>query len=259
MQLPALFQLSKAAPVSDREYWVATLQRIAEPVLTNLSQGKLKANMPVEASHNNVADRRLYTHLEAIGRLLTGIAPWLESGPSDGAEGDLRRRYADLARVSIGYAVDPASPDYMNFTHGAQPVVDAAFLAQAVLRAPTELWKKLEVAAKTNLVKALQATRGIQPGFNNWLLFSATIEACLCRAGEEWDKMRVDYAVRQHEQWYKGDGVYGDGPTLHQDYYNSFVIQPMLLEVLDAVAPVGRLSVRRFCSGPGGMLRFRSG
>lgn len=235
MQLPALFQLSKAAPVSDREYWVATLQRIAEPVLTNLSQGKLKANMPVEASHNNVADRRLYTHLEAIGRLLTGIAPWLESGPSDGAEGDLRRRYADLARVSIGYAVDPASPDYMNFTHGAQPVVDAAFLAQAVLRAPTELWKKLEVAAKTNLVKALQATRGIQPGFNNWLLFSATIEACLCRAGEEWDKMRVDYAVRQHEQWYKGDGVYGDGPTLHQDYYNSFVIQPMLLEVLDAV------------------------
>ena len=48
--------------------------------------------------------------------------------------------------------------------------------------------------------------------------------------------MRVDYALRQHEQWYKGDGAYGDGPAFHWDYYNSFVIQPMLLDVLDAVA-----------------------
>ncbi|HZA36135.1 MAG TPA: DUF2264 domain-containing protein, partial [Vicinamibacterales bacterium] len=32
---------------------------------------------------------------------------------------------------------------------------------------------------------------------------------------------------------YKGDGVYGDGPSFHWDYYNSFVIQPMLLDVLD--------------------------
>jgi len=240
LQLPALFQVARAAPASDRDYWVATLHRIAEPVLTSLSQGKLRANMPVEASHHNETDRRLYTYLEAIGRLLTGIAPWLESGPGDGPEGDLRRRYADLARASIRSAVDPSSPDYMNFSHGAQPVVDAAFLAQAVLRAPTELWKKLDPAAQSNLKQALRATRAIQPGFNNWLLFSATIEACLCRVGEEWDRMRVDYAVRQHEQWYKGDGLYGDGPSLHWDYYNSFVIQPMLLDVLDAVSEAGR-------------------
>ena len=48
--------------------------------------------------------------------------------------------------------------------------------------------------------------------------------------------MRVDYAVRQHEQWYKGDGAYGDGPEFHWDYYNSFVIHPMLVDVLDACA-----------------------
>jgi hypothetical protein len=236
LQLPALFQISKAAPRSDRDYWANTLRRIAEPVLTHLSQGKLRAAMPVEALHHNEADRRLYTYLEAIGRLLTGIAPWLETGPNDGAEGDLRRRYAELARASMRSAVDPASPDYMNFSHGAQPVVDAAFLALAVLRAPTELWKKLDAATQSLVLKALRATRVIRPGFNNWLLFSATIEACLCRLGEEWDKMRVDYAVRQHEEWYKGDGLYGDGPSFHWDYYNSFVIHPMLLEVLDTVS-----------------------
>jgi len=155
----------------------------------------------------------------------------------DGAESVLRARFADMARASIRAGTDPASPDYLNFTQGDQPVVDAAFLAQAVLRAPNELWKKLDAGAQANLVKALKATRVILPGFNNWLLFAATIEACLCRLGEDWDKMRVDYAIRQHEEWYKGDGLYGDGAQLHWDYYNSFVIQPMLLDVLDAVSP----------------------
>ncbi len=77
----------------------------------------------------------------------------------------------------------------------------------------------------------------ILPGFNNWLLFAATVEAFLKRAGDPtWDRMRVDYALRQHEQWYKGDGVYGDGPQFHFDYYNAYVIQPMLVDVLDACA-----------------------
>ena len=61
------------------------------------------------------------------------------------------------------------------------------------------------------------------------------VEAGLARLGARWDRTRVDYALRQHEQWYVGDGHYGDGPAFHWDYYNSYVIQPMLLDVLDAV------------------------
>jgi hypothetical protein len=70
------------------------------------------------------------------------------------------------------------------------------------------------------------------PGYNNWLLFSATVEAGLKALGAAWDRVRVDYAVRQHDQWYKGDGAYGDGPAFHWDYYNSFVIHPLLVDVL---------------------------
>jgi hypothetical protein len=81
-------------------------------------------------------------------------------------------------------------------------------------------------------VDALKSSRAITPGANNWLLFSATVEAALALVGERADHMRIDYAVRQHQQWYVGDGVYGDGPRFHWDYYNSFVIQPMLLDVL---------------------------
>jgi hypothetical protein len=220
----------------DRDYWISVLRRIAHPVLSALSERKLRASMPVEAPHGNAAERKQFTYLEALGRLLSGIAPWLESGDSTPAEASLREQYRELAREAIASAVDPSSPDRMNFSEGRQPVVDAAFLSLAILRAPTELWEKLERKTKTDLVQSLRASRVIRPAFNNWLLFSATIEACLCSVGEQWDVMRVDYAVRQHEEWYKGDGVYGDGPQFHWDYYNSFVIHPMLLEVVEAVA-----------------------
>jgi hypothetical protein len=220
---------------SDRQYWIGVLTRIADPVLSTLSQRKLRLEMPVEAPASSASERSQYTYLEAIGRLLTGVAPWLESGDDSGPERKLRRKYGELARNSIAAAVDPASPDYMNFTRGSQPVVDAAFLALAVLRAPAELWEKLDTRTKKQLVDALRSTRAIRPGFNNWLLFSATVEAFLAFAGEQWDLMRVDYAIRQHAEWYKGDGVYGDGPEFHWDYYNSFVIHPMLLAALETV------------------------
>ena len=225
--------VSAASPATEREYWTSVASRLAEPVLTNLARGTLKARMPVEEAAG--AGRASVTHLEAFGRLLAGIAPWLELPADASAEGRLRARYADLARQSLAAAVDPSSPDVMNFTKDRQPLVDAAFLAQGLLRAPRALRDTLDAVTRERLVRALESTRAIVPGFNNWLLFSATVEAGLFALGAAWDRMRVDYALRQHAQWYKGDGAYGDGPAFHWDYYNSFVIPPMLLDVLAAV------------------------
>jgi hypothetical protein len=94
------------------------------------------------------------------------------------------------------------------------------------------LWRKLDAASRKNLVAGLVSSRAITPGQSNWLLFSAIVETALAMMGERFDAVRIDYAVRAHQQWYVGDGLYGDGPRFHWDYYNSFVIQPMLLDVL---------------------------
>ena len=228
--------LSSASESNDREYWIQILTRTSDPVLAALSERKLKQVMPVEAPHGNGDERRQYTYLEAMGRLLAGIAPWLETGGTTSGEGVLRAKYADLAREAIDAGTDPASPDFMNFSEGRQPVVDAAFLALAILRAPNELWKKLPQKTQRNTIAALESSRKILPAYSNWLLFPATIEAALLSVGAAWDSMRVDYALRTMNTWYKGDGVYGDGPEFHWDYYNSFVIHPMLLHVLDATA-----------------------
>jgi len=215
-----------AVPASDRAIWVSYARKLAEPVLTNLAAGTLRARMPVEQAPN--VDRRNVTHLEAFGRLLAGLATWIESGEE--------QRYRDLALRALARAVDPASPDFMNFTRERQPLVDAAFLAQGLLRAPKSLLGSLDASTRRNLIAALESTRAITPAFSNWLLFTAMVEAGLDALGAKFDATRVEYAVRQHEQWYKGDGAYGDGPAFHWDYYNSFVIHPMLVDVAAALS-----------------------
>jgi hypothetical protein len=218
---------------ADRAAWVAYAVKLADPVLTNLAAGTLKKTMPVEQAAG--ANRAPVTHLEALGRLLAGLAPWLALPAADDAEGRARARLAGLARQAIAQGVDPASPDALNFTTEGQPLVDAAFLAHAILRAPAVLGDALDATTRGRLVHALESTRATTPAFSNWLLFTAMVEAGLARLGAAWDRTRVDYALRQHEQWYVGDGTYGDGPEFHWDYYNSFVIQPMLVDVLDAL------------------------
>jgi hypothetical protein len=79
---------------TDRQYWIRALTRVANPLLTSLSQRRLKADMTVEAAPG-VTDRRNYTYLEALGRLLSGMGTLLESGKDDAP------RYAELARMSI--------------------------------------------------------------------------------------------------------------------------------------------------------------
>jgi hypothetical protein len=219
--------------MNDRRYWLDTLLRICRPVLDAAARRRLKAELPVESVPGYEEERRRCTYLEALGRTLAGLAPWLETDSQEPSEEPLRQEMANLARSAIAAGVDPQSPDYMNFTHYRQPLVDAAFLAHALLRAPTQLIDRLDPRTRRQLADALAATRCINPPPNNWLLFAATVEAALARMGETWDVMRVDYAIRQHEQWYKGDGVYGDGAPFHFDYYNSYVIQPMLIDVLD--------------------------
>jgi hypothetical protein len=234
-------QMAQGAPQptveSDRTYWTGLLTKLTEPVLENLARGTLKRNMPVECAGEDQSSRRKYSHLEAIARLLAGIAPWMEAPLEPGGERNLQQRYAVLAREAIRSATDPRSPDFLNFSDGGQPLVDCGFLSQALLRAPTELWKKLDRTTQRNLAAALVSSRVIVPGDSNWLLFSAMVETALAMMGESWDATRIDYALRKHQEWYMGDGLYGDGPHFHWDYYNSFVIQPMLLDTLRNIRP----------------------
>ena len=178
---------SSNAGSRERAYLVKTLVKIADPVLTALSKNELKEKMPVESSGEQ---RERYTHLEAFGRLLSGIAPWLELGPDNTPEGKIRKKYIDLARIGLHNATDSTGPDYMNFNCCGQPVVDAAFLAEGLLRAPHQLWDPLDKTTKDNIIAALKKSGQITHYQNNWVMFSATIEAALYKFSGSFDRRR---------------------------------------------------------------------
>ena len=215
------------------------MERVSEPVLLALSKRELRTSMPVEARPNLQKERAIGTHLEALGRLLMGLAPWLEldATPGESArETALRERYRGYARAAIASAVDPGSPDFMRWGESAQTVVDASFLALALLRAPKQLLGTMDERTRAGMIAALVKERRILTGLNNWVLFAAMDEALLFRLGAEWDRMRVAYALNELQSWYVGDGVYGDGPHFHADNYNSYVMQPYLLMLMQVLA-----------------------
>ncbi|MCU0794122.1 MAG: DUF2264 domain-containing protein [Opitutaceae bacterium] len=161
----------------------------------------------------------------------------MELGPSDDTEGRLRARFGDLARRTLINATTPGAKDFMDFgparQAGNQALVEAAYLAQALLRAPKTLWEPLNPEQRANVLAALRTSRQHKPWDNNWLLFPAIVESALWTYADDFQPDRMVGGVNKFvREWYRGDGTYGDGSEVYWDYYNSYVMHPMLLDIL---------------------------
>ncbi|MFT3901734.1 MAG: DUF2264 domain-containing protein [Niabella sp.] len=217
---------------SDRLYWAKTLYKMVYPVVHNLAEGTLKQNMPLELGPDYYLPVKKVTYLEALGRTVAGIAPWLALPDDATEEGVLRKKLRDELLKGLANAVNPDSPDYMNFRTEAQPIVDAAYVAHAFIRAPKALWEPLDGITKKRFIEEFKALRTRKGAYNNWLLFAGITEGFLMKIGAGHDPARIDYALRKMKEWYVGDGWYSDGEKFSMDYYNSYVIHPMLVDLL---------------------------
>lgn len=224
---------ARSAEKSDREFWCSIAYKMAEPVLKNMSKGELQKNMKLEVSPNWDGRNKKVAYLECFGRLMTGLAPWLSLPDDETSEGKMRKQLREWALKAYVHAVDPESPDYLLWRGQGQALVDAAFLAESFLRGYEALWLPLDSLTKQRYIREFTQLRKVNPPYSNWLLFSATVESFLKKAGAEHDEYRIVSALRKIEEWYVGDGWYSDGPHFAFDYYNSFVIQPMYLECLE--------------------------
>lgn len=230
--------VQKKEVISDRQYWINTLTKIIDPVLNSLSKEQLRKKMPVKGKEAEA--RKQFAYLEAFGRLMPGIAPWLELGADNTEEGRLRHHYIQLVHQCFSHAMDASSPDYMPMNKGGQSIVDGSLLAYSLLRAPVQIKDKLDAPVKKKLVLELKASRTLTPPNNNHILFTAMIETVLLELGEEWRKAPVDHAINLFKKWYVGDGFYSDGPEFHFDYYNSYIIHPYLLNILKVMVKHGQ-------------------
>lgn len=225
--------------MTDREVWCDAAYRMAAPVLSQMSEGRLRENMQVEVSPRWDGRDKGVTYMECFGRLMAGLAPWLSLPDDDTTEGKQRKQLREWALKSYAQAVDPGSPDYLLWNKESQPLVDAAYIAESFLRAYDSLWMPLDKVTKQRYIKEFTQLRRVNPPYSNWLLFSATVETFLRKAGAEFDYYRIISSFRKMEEWYVGDGWYSDGPHFAFDFYNSFVIQPMYVECLEEITSGG--------------------
>ncbi|MDD4514545.1 DUF2264 domain-containing protein [Massilibacteroides sp.] len=245
--LPISYLYSKEAPnENDRVYWSNLLYRMSAPVLSLMSEGKLQKEMKVEVSPAWDGRDIRVTYMEAFGRLMTGLAPWLSLPDDNTPEGKQRKQLREWALKSYAHAVDPSSPDYLLWRKEGQPLVDAAFIAESFLRAYDQLWIPLDKETKQRYMEEFKLLRRVDPPYSNWLLFSSTIECFLLKAGADADNYRISSALRKIEEWYVGDGWYSDGPHFAFDYYNSYVIQPMYLECLAVMLDKKKITPERY-------------
>lgn len=224
----------------DREFWCNTLYRIVEPVLSAMAEGRLHEKMDIEVSPYWGSTDRDVAYMEAFGRTMVGLSPWLALPDDDTPEGVQRKHLRELALKCYANAVNPHSKDYLLWRTEGQPLVDAAFIAESFLRAYDALWVPLDAKTKQRYFEEFTMLRRVDPPYNNWLLFNSTIEAFLAKAGGPYDKFRVSMATNKMQEWYVGDGWYSDGEEFHFDYYNSFVIQPMYIETMQTMAECGK-------------------
>ncbi|MDP4271614.1 MAG: DUF2264 domain-containing protein [Bacteroidota bacterium] len=227
----------KTQPINERQLWLIYMDKVARPVIKNIAEDQLKANMPIVLSPkiDNPENRTKVAYLEAFARTLCGISPWLnlEGGSSD--EVALRNQYRTWALKGIANAVNSEAKDYLQWK-GGQPLVDASFFALALVRCPW-LWENLSDTTKQQVVTALKSTRPTVPVYSNWILFTGMIETFFCKYGYEYDPVRIEYGMREFsEHWYTGDGMFSDGMNFNLDFYNSYVIQPYLNNILDVIS-----------------------
>lgn len=245
--LASSFVHSKEQPdTNDRAYWSDLLYKMSAPVLSLMSEGKLQKEMQVEVSPAWDGRDIRVTYMEAFGRLMTGLAPWLSLPDDNSKEGKQRKQLREWALKSYAHAVDPNSPDYLLWRKEGQPLVDAAFLAESFLRAYDQLWMPLDELTKQRYIEEFKLLRRVDPPYSNWLLFSSTVECFLLKAGAEADNYRISSALRKIEEWYVGDGWYSDGPHFAFDYYNSYVIQPMYMECLEIMVDRKKIKQERY-------------
>ena len=228
---------------TDREVWVDIMYQMAEPVMKNMAEGRLQQVMDTVGGNKNLElsptwdnrDKKV-AYMEAFGRLLAGLAPWLNLPDDNTPESAKRKQLREWTRKAIINAVDPKSPDRLGWENGGQTLVDGAYVVEGLYRGYDSLWVPLPQETKDLYIKEIQGLRRYDPPYTNWLLFVAMEESFLMYVGARFDAYRIKLALAKVEEWYIGDGLYSDGPSFAFDYYNSYVIQPMYTECLEMIA-----------------------
>jgi hypothetical protein len=168
--------------------------------------------------------------MEGATRMLPALGGWLgcDCNPDrvvvDGRELDV----GAIARAIVLAGTDPNSPDYWHRSRGGwdQREVEAALVAEFLLRSRARVWDRLTVAEQEQIMAWLEPAE--VPLAANWLAFQIGRNAARGALGYPASEQALREQLDRLEREYVGDGFYRDGHRYRFDWYNAFVIHAQL-------------------------------
>jgi hypothetical protein len=198
--------------------WLAHFIKIVNPVLEAYENKNLitcwNPQFPPGALDRNHA---ACARVEMLARVMLGAAPLFS------IEGNAE---VDILQKRIVGMVDVAFQEkYIEISGGEQLLIEFGNIAWAFVRSP-QFWKRISSGSCAAIVNYMRAMVKKYPAHNNnWLLYKSVIHVFLNETRE------ARSLLAAFESFYVGDGWYKDGSVFHMDYYNSFVITPLLVDI----------------------------
>lgn len=185
--------------------------------MTNYERTNTYAIYLLDSASKLITDYNVNTvaRVECFARTFCGLSFWLTKQHQD----------IGITFLSKGIALLGTA------TLNNQLLVEAAYLCLGFMRVP-KFWYMLHSSYREAFLHFLNSVRHINFLNNNWCLFPAMIEAFKLMFGENGNKQTIQYALNAMENMYAGDSIYKDGAHFQMDYYNSYVIHPMIFEIV---------------------------
>ncbi|WP_111560268.1 DUF2264 domain-containing protein [Paracoccus sediminilitoris] len=231
------YQRFQANPMQSRADFQEAALALFEPLIPYLQRQGAR----IDFDEGGASFDMQSSSVEGVVRPLWGLVPL--------AMGGGERAHWPLLRQALSEGVDPAHPNYWGPVHDySQRAVEMAAIGMMLMLLPEEGWYPLEDSDKHNLVAWIDGIQRVELVDNNWLFFAILVQEGLRRIGKAdlVDETLQERYLARIEEWYLGDGWYGDGPELPIDHYNGFAMHFYALLYVQYGADADSARCRRF-------------
>jgi hypothetical protein len=198
---------------SAKELWTNYLIKIISPPLNDLTFTRIE-------------------DLECFARIFAGSSPWLSKNTESKECTKIMGLFRQLCNASLS-----------SLYNLKQSAVECANICYGLLISKHVLWNMLNTQEQESFIQILLKVRRLITPWHiecNWCLFFCIIDAFLFSVSsyKYFDSIFVYTTIKNVESWYVGDGFYKDGNRgFTMDYYNSYVIHPLYIEILKVCDP----------------------
>jgi hypothetical protein len=165
--------------------------------------------------------------IESFARIASVWGAWLRNpgNPATLTYEDREINLETLLRDALLDGTNPSNPYtyWGDIGHLDQRIVESADIAVAIWMSRERVFYKMTTAEQEQIIVWLAQVDGKGTYTDNWILFTAMVQAVRHHLGFGSPLDDLDYRLMQINEFYRGDGWYVDGPTDEFELYNAWM------------------------------------